>query len=132
MFSVSIPPASAAGALAALKLFVATPSLLENLRKNIRHFVEGLRSLGFPISANHPSSVIPVVIGDDEKMGVMNQILQDNGVYCIPIVYPAVSRRQGRFRFTMMATHTISDLDYALSVLESAMNKANFAPSVGK
>jgi hypothetical protein len=44
------------------------------------------------------------------------------------VPFPAVSRSKIRFRFTVMATHTVSDLDYALNVLESAMHKADFKP----
>jgi glycine C-acetyltransferase len=56
----------------------------------------------------------------------MNKILMDAGVFVIPIVYPAVSRSNCRFRFTVMATHSVSDLDYVLNVLELAMEKAQF------
>lgn len=57
----------------------------------------------------------------------MYQSLLADGVLCIPIVYPAVSCKNFRFRFTIMATHTKSDLDYATACLEKAMMKANFS-----
>lgn len=126
MFSVSIPPSTAAAALQALRIFKSEKHLLSNLKTNIRHFVTGLRNLGCNIPENHESAVIPVVIGDEEKLGAMNQVLLDNGVFVIPIVYPAVSRNNSRFRFTVMATHSLSDLDYVLNILELAMAKANF------
>ena len=47
MFSVTIPPSTAAAALAALKLFVQRPELLTRLRENIRYLSTGLRELGF-------------------------------------------------------------------------------------
>ena len=68
-----------------------------------------------------------MVVGDETKLGIMYQSLLDDGVLCIPIVYPAVSRKNCRFRFTMMATHSKSDLDYATACLEKAMMKANFS-----
>ncbi len=127
MFSVSIPPSTAAAALAALMHFQANPDLVSNLQKNIRQFVSGLRHLGCSINAGHESAVIPVVIGDEKKLGLINEVFREEGVYVIPIVYPAVSRKQSRFRFTMMATHTASDIDYVLNVLEKAMLKAQFS-----
>ncbi|MEW6056291.1 MAG: aminotransferase class I/II-fold pyridoxal phosphate-dependent enzyme [Bdellovibrionota bacterium] len=126
MFSVSIPPSTAAAALKALQIFTSDKTLLTNVRRNIRHFVNGLRSLGAPLNPEHESTVVPVVIGDEKKLGQMNQVLIDNGVFVVPIVFPAVSRKTCRFRFTVMATHTISDLDYALSIFEKAMQKADF------
>lgn len=132
MFSVSIPPSTAAAALEALKQFRARPELVKNLQENIKHFVKGLRELGCEIDPHHESAVIPVIIGDEKKLGIMNAVLRENGVYVIPITYPAVSRKNCRFRFTMMATHSISDLDYVLATLERAMEKANFSFQVPK
>lgn len=126
MFSVSIPPSTAAAALAALKVFQEEPQRIEALRNNIRHFVRGLREIGYKVNPNHASAVLPVVIGDEKKMGVMNQHLLDNGVFVVPVIFPAVSRNACRFRFTMTAQHSISDLDFVLNVFEAAMNKAQF------
>ncbi len=126
IFTVAVPPSTAAAALAAIKLFQAEPERVAQLHTNINHFVKGLRYLGCTIPANHESPVIPVVIGDEKKLGLMNEIFRDEGIYVVPIVHPAVSRKQCRFRFTVMATHTTSDLDYILNVLEKAMLKANF------
>ena len=128
VFSVSIPPSTAAAALKALQIFTRDKSLLERLQANIKHFAAGLRELGFPISLSHESAVLPAVIGDQTKLGIMNRAMLDLGVFVVPIVYPAVSRNKVRFRFTVMATQTISDLDYALNALEQAMKKADFSP----
>jgi 8-amino-7-oxononanoate synthase len=126
IFSVTIPPSTAAAALAALKVFQANPHLRETLKSNIRHFVTGLRDLGCPIAPNHESAVIPVIIGDEIKLGEMNEVFRNHGVYVIPITYPAVGRTNSRFRFTIMATHSTSDRDYVLNIIEMAMMKANF------
>ncbi|MGE0173094.1 MAG: aminotransferase class I/II-fold pyridoxal phosphate-dependent enzyme [Oligoflexales bacterium] len=129
IFSSYFPPAAAAGALAAIKLFLDDKEIFRSLKNNIRHFVEGARNLGFKLDPNHESGIIPIVIGDEAKVGLMNQVLLEAGVFVPPIVYPAVSRNASRFRFTIMATHTQSDLDYALNSLEKAMEKANFVPA---
>lgn len=128
MFSVSIPPSTAAAALKALQIFKSDRSYVTNIQANIKHFAAGLRGLGFDISANHESAVLPAVIGDQEKLGIMNKHLMEAGVFVVPVPYPAVSRTKIRFRFTVMASHTTSDLDYALNVLESAMKEAAFKP----
>jgi len=128
IFSVSIPPSTAAAALAALRIFMSEKELVTSLKENINHFVRGLQHLGFSIDPHHESSVIPVIIGDEKKLSIMNAHLRDEGIFAVPIVYPAVSRSSCRFRFTLMAQHTRSDLDFVLSTLEAAMRKANFAP----
>ncbi len=126
MFSVSLPPSTVAAVSKTLEIFTRDTSLVEKLRANIRHFVGCLTAIGFQVNPFHESAVIPVLIGDETKMGEMYQSLLDDGIWCIPIVYPAVGRKQCRFRFTVMANHSISDLDFAATCLEKAMLKANF------
>ena len=66
----------------------------------------------------------------EKIMGEMYQSLLEDGVLCVPIIYPAVSRNACRFRFTIMATHSISDLDYAIACLEKAAIKAGHVPQI--
>lgn len=132
IFSVSLPPSTVAAVSKALDIFTQDRSLLESLRGNVRHFIKGLRHLGYDISENHESAVVPVVVGDESKMGLMYQSLLDDGIWCVPIVYPAVSRKNCRFRFTIMATHSVSDIDYAVTCIEKAMLKVGFSFSEHK
>lgn len=126
VFSVSMPPCNAAAVLKALQIFTAQPELVQKLHENIKYFVSGMRQLGAPVAADHGSPIVPVVIGDERKLGKMTEVLLEGGIYVIPIVFPAVRRNGGRFRFTVMATHTQSDLDLALSQFEKAMRIADF------
>jgi len=57
---------------------------------------------------------------------MMNEVLLNSGIYVVPIVYPAVSRNASRFRFTVMAPHTQSDLDLVIFQFEKAMKAADF------
>jgi glycine C-acetyltransferase len=123
MFSVSLPPCAVAGAREAVRIFWEDKTHLARLKANIRYFVDGLRYLGVNISREHQSSICPVIIGDEEVLGTMTQVLFDHGIYVTPIVFPAVGRTQSRFRFTVSAIHERSDLDYALLVLGMALEK---------
>ncbi|MGZ3768266.1 MAG: aminotransferase class I/II-fold pyridoxal phosphate-dependent enzyme [Bdellovibrio sp.] len=127
VFSVSIPPSTAAAVLKSLEIFSENKQLHTNLMNNIRHFKKGLQTLGYKFQHQQESSIIPVIIGDEIKLGSMYKSLLDDGIWCVPVVYPAVSRKNCRFRFTIMATHTISELDYAISALEKAMLKVGFS-----
>jgi 8-amino-7-oxononanoate synthase len=126
MFSVSIAPSTAAAALKAMQIIKQNPELVNQLKTNIKHFTTGLKQLGYKCSDNHESAVIPVVIGDEMKLGKILQSLLDAGIFVVPVVYPAVSRKSCRFRFTVMANHTMTDLDYVIATLERAMADADF------
>lgn len=128
MFSVSMPPAAVGASLAALDILQKEPQVVEKLHSNIKHFIEGLIHLGFPMNKDHASAVVPLVIGDEEKMLKMNQIMMDAGVWSIYVVYPAVSRRGCRFRFVVTADHDQAELDLALAILEKAMKEVGFDP----
>lgn len=126
VFSVSIPPSTAAAALKAIEIFERDRERLTKLRENLAHFKKGLSQLGYHLPASHESAVVPVIVGDEKKLEIMNSVLMEHGVFVVPIVYPAVSKNNCRFRFTVMATHTQSDLDLVLNILEMAMLKADF------
>jgi glycine C-acetyltransferase len=129
LFSVSLAPSTVAGVSKALELFLKDKSLLENLKRNINHFTSSLKILGFDISPHHESAIISIVIGDEKKLGEMYQSLLDDGIWCTPVVYPVVGRKKCRFRFTIMANHTTSDLDYVVNCLEKAMIKSGYKPT---
>lgn len=126
VFSVSLPPSTVAAVSKSLDIFTNDKTVINNLHSNISHFVNNLESIGYKFAHKQESAVIPVIVGDETKLGIMYQSLLDDGVLCIPIVYPAVSRKNCRFRFTIMANHTKSDLDYAAACLEKAALKASF------
>lgn len=111
MFSGSMSPSSAAAGIKSIDLMLKDKERHDNLFRNIKLFVEGLRTLGAPIAVDHNCPIVPVVIGDEAKLGLINQHLRDSGVFVVPIVYPAVSRAQCRFRFSLMSEHTVSDID---------------------
>jgi 7-keto-8-aminopelargonate synthetase-like enzyme len=127
MFSGSMPPSSAAAGLKSLEILLLDQERINRLFSNVKHFVAGMRELGAPLSADHNSPIVPIVIGNEAKIGPINQHLLESGVFVVPIVFPAVSRTQCRFRFSLMSDHSVSDLDYAVSTFAQAMKKADFS-----
>lgn len=126
IFATSFPPSTAAATLKSIEI-MERDDLVAKLQINIRHFVKGLRQIGAPIDSNHETAIIPIEIRNEQKMGKMYQSLLDSGVFCIPVVYPVVSRNRCRFRFSVRADLSITDLDYVISSLERAMKAADFS-----
>jgi glycine C-acetyltransferase len=48
----------------------------------------------------------------------MSEMLFDENVFALPIVFPMVARDKARIRTIMNAGHTAQDLDFALSAFE--------------
>jgi len=49
--------------------------------------------------------------------------LYQNGVFVNPILYPAVPKKQSRLRMSVLAVHTIEQLDKTLNLLEWAFRR---------
>jgi len=120
MFSAAPPPSNVATAMKAMELIRDEPEHRNNLWRNARYFRDGLRKLGFD-TGHSESPIIPVIIGEDIHTVAWWRQLLDRGVYTNPVVYPATPRDRNLIRNSVMATHTIEDLDEALSVYEEVL-----------
>ena len=122
IFSASMPPASTASALAALKIIEKESERREQFWANTRKMKKGLSELGFDISRNE-GSVIALFVGEEQKTFRFWKALFDEGVFTNPIVTPAVAPGESLLRISCMATHTEADLDRALEAFEKAGKK---------
>ena len=120
MFSAAPPPSNVATAMKAMELIRDEPEHRNNLWRNARYFRDGLRKLGFD-TGHSESPIIPVIIGEDIHTVAWWRQLLDRGVYTNPVAYPATPRDRNLIRNSVMATHTIEDLDEALSVYEEVL-----------
>ena len=119
MFSASIPPASAASALAALEIIKTEPQIMERLWDNTNYAMNRLKEMGFDIGEAE-SPIIPIYIRDNEKTFQITKILFEEGIFVNPVISPAVKSDSSLLRFSLMATHTREQIDYAFSKLEKA------------
>ncbi len=113
IFSASMPPAAIATVLAALDVLRREPERIEALWRNTRRMQEGLVSLGYDIGGSE-TPVIPVVIGELERMLQFWKELFDAGVFTNPVTPPAVPTNSCRLRISVMATHTEEHVDHVL------------------
>ncbi len=75
--------------------------------------MEGFRNLGCEIG--HTSTpIIPIFIRDNDKTFYVTTELFNQGIFVNPVVSPAVAPTDTLIRFSLMATHTIEQVDIAL------------------
>lgn len=113
MFSASISPAAAASALAALTLLKEDKGLIEKLWVNTRYAISGFKNAGFDVGPTE-TPIIPIYIRDNEKTFLMAKTLMDEGIFVNPVVSPAVKSDSSLIRFSIMATHSIEQIDMAI------------------
>ena len=119
VFSTALGPPLVAAALKALEILRREPARVERLHRNARRLTADLRTLGFRTTETQ-SAIIPLLCRTEEDAFQMTARCRAEGVYVVPIVYPAVPMNAPRLRLNVMATHTDADLDFALDVLGRA------------
>lgn len=122
IFSASSTPGATAAANAALDILTSEPERIERLWNITNYALDGFRQLGFEIG--HTSSpIIPLFIRDNEKTFIITRTLFEEGVFVNPVVSPAVAPNDTLIRFSLMATHTKEQVDYALDKIEKVFRK---------
>ncbi|MEH6306503.1 pyridoxal phosphate-dependent aminotransferase family protein [Olivibacter sp. CPCC 100613] len=119
MFSASMTPASAASVLAALEIIQSEPEHIENLWKNTEYAKRQLLENGFDLGKTE-SPILPVYIRDNDATFIITKKLQETGVFVNPVVSPAVASQDSLIRFSLMASHTFSQIDEAINKLTKA------------
>ncbi len=114
IFSASISPANTAAALAAVHIMKREPERIEKLWHNTRLLTGRLQELGFDTGKSE-TPIIPVHVGEMDICFKFCKRLQQEGVFVNPVVSPAVPPTDTLLRLSVMATHTDSQLEFALS-----------------
>ncbi len=122
IFSASMSPANTGAAIAALEVIKSEPERIEHLWKIADRMRNGLKQLGFDVGTSN-TPIIPVYIRDRMKTVLMWKELFDNGVYCNPVLPPAVPPTESLLRTSYIATHTEEQIDRALEIFEKAGKK---------
>ena len=116
-FSTAMPAPVIAGLIEVFKLLESDTAGRAQLWENIRYMHRHIRDLGF--TTNEPTSgIVPIIIGDEQKLGSFHKALLDAGVYTNIVTYPAVRRKECRLRLCIMASLSREDMDSALCRLE--------------
>ena len=116
IFSASMTPAAAAAASAALDIIIGEPERREHLWEVTLHAQEAFRAAGFDIGRTQ-SPIIPLFVRDTIKAMKVVKMAYERGVFITPVIAPAVPESDVLIRFALMATHTIEQVDEAVSVL---------------
>ncbi len=119
LFSAAIPPAQTAAANAAFKIIEEEPWRVKKVQENARLFIDGLKGLGFNTLLTE-TAIVPIICGPDEAAYEMVRLCQEQDVFALPVVSPAVPPGLARVRAVVTATHTVEQINQALAVFEKA------------
>ena len=122
LFSTALPPAATGATIESVKMLLESEEFTNKLWSNANYFKEKLSKLGFD-TGHSETPITPVMIGNEAKTMEFSKALLNEGVYVSGIVFPTVALGKGRLRVMISASHTIEDLDYAISKFKEVGKK---------
>ena len=108
IFTTAPPPGNAAAALAALRIIRSPEG--DALVARLRHLVDR-------VAPGHPSPIVPIVLGSDERALRAAAFLLERGLLVPAIRPPTVPVGSARLRVTLSAAHTDEQVDALLGAL---------------
>jgi len=113
----SHPPPVAAACIAAIDVLEKEPRHVKTLWDNTNYFKSALKSFGFNTGGSQ-TPITPAIIGENTKAKQFSQMLFEEGVFALPIIYPMVPKGTARIRTIMNSALSKKDLDEALAAFE--------------
>jgi 5-aminolevulinate synthase len=117
IFTTSLPPALAAGALAAIRHLKASQAERDRHQERAATLKRRLAEAELPVmpSASH---IVPVMVGDPEICkAACDALLHRHRIYVQPINYPTVPRGTERLRLTPTPLHSDADIEGLVAAL---------------
>jgi glycine C-acetyltransferase len=120
VYSCALPPVIVAAILKALEIGRRQTELRQQLWENAHYFHQQLRSMEID-TGKSTTYIMPIVIGERERMYRLGHELRRRGLWVAPVDYPAVPLNRVCFRACVTAKHSRADLDEALNILADTL-----------
>jgi 8-amino-7-oxononanoate synthase len=114
IFSTALPPADTAAALAALMVLRSADG--DALVERLASFVGRLSETGLA-APDHPSPIVPVVLGSEQSAINASAVLLDAGLWVPAIRPPTVPAGTSRLRVTLSAAHDDAEVGRLIDAL---------------
>jgi 5-aminolevulinate synthase len=117
IFTTSLPPAIAAGAVASIRYVKRNPALRERHQQRASLLKRRLAEVHLPVMQSS-SHIVPVLVGDAQRCKkVCDDLLERHRIYVQPINYPTIPRGTERLRLTPSPVHSDADIDHLIEAL---------------
>jgi 5-aminolevulinate synthase len=117
IFTTSLAPAIAAGALASIRHLKRSGVEREQHQARVATVKRRLAEVDLPLIPG-PSHIVPVLVGDPVHCKQITDALLDQyGIYVQPINYPTVPRGTERLRLTPSPVHTDAQIEHLVASL---------------
>ena len=119
LFSNSLSPPVAAGALKALEIAIEADDRRALLQTHARRFRAGIEQAGFKVLPG-VTPIIPVMLGEARLAQDLAKALDERGVFVAGFFFPVVPKGAARIRTQMSAALTTGDVEFAVTAFADA------------
>lgn len=117
IYSVGMPPPTAAASLAAIRAMRSEPEHVTRLHELSTLFLTLAREAGLETGDAEGTPIIPCIVGSSMTALKLSNALLERGVNANPILYPAVPEDKARLRFFVTSCHADEQIRYTVKVL---------------
>jgi 7-keto-8-aminopelargonate synthetase-like enzyme len=117
VYSVGMPPPTAAASLAAIRTIRSEPEHLRQLEALSRLFLNLARDAGLDTGDSEGTPIIPVIVGNSLTALKLSDALQQRRINVNPILYPAVPEDKTRLRFFVTSCHSDDQIRYTVKTV---------------
>jgi 8-amino-7-oxononanoate synthase len=122
VYSVGMPPASAAAALAAIRLLRAEPARVSRLHQRAELFLRLAKEHGLDTGLSVGSPIVPIIIGGSLECVMLSHRLHQHGINVQPLVHPSVEEKQARLRFFLSCSHSEEQIRRTIGILVACIH----------
>ena len=109
MFSASLPPIVVSAVLAGIDIMESEKFRLEKLHENVKYAANSLNRIGLFVSPQ--AAIISLIVPPHMNISTASRCFHEKGIFINTVEYPAVPLNKQRFRISITANHTFSDID---------------------
>jgi len=125
IFTTSIPPVIAAGAIASIRWLKAHDERRVAHQERAETLKRRFKQAGLPVMPS-VCHIVPVMVGDPVHCKLVSDyLLNESGIYVQPINYPTVPKGTERLRFTPSPDHTDDMMDDLVAAMDRLFTRCN-------